>query len=174
MWRFRFGDFFSRMWLEYARRPRSLPVAVFLKRFLAPEWLFIFGMANGVLKQSPGRGRYAAGCDSPAVLPGARIMCMLRPSCWGACSTTAMLAEVSEEPVEQRPAAFGVRLLAAAEHDRDLDLVLLVEEALDVALLGLVVVVGDLRPQLDLADVDLLLVLAGCLAFCSCSYLYFE
>ena len=32
-----------------------------------------------------------------------------------------------------------------------------------MALLGLVVVVGDLRPQLDLADVDLLLVLAGCL-----------
>jgi hypothetical protein len=37
------------------------------------------------------------------------------------------------------------------------------EEALDVALLGAVVVVGDLRPQLDLADVDLLLVLAGLL-----------
>ena len=60
-------------------------------------------------------------------------------------------------------AALGVGLLAAAEHDRDLDLVLLVQEALDVALLGLVVVVGDLRAQLDLADVDLLLVLAGLL-----------
>src|SRR5690349_21934930 len=34
------------------------------------------------------------------------------------------------------------------------------QEALDVALLGFVVVVGDLRPQLDLAHVDLLLVLA--------------
>ena len=32
-----------------------------------------------------------------------------------------------------------------------------------MALLGLVVVRRDLRPQLDLADVDLLLVLAGCL-----------
>lgn len=51
IFRFRFGDFFSRMWLEYARRPRSLPVAVFLKRFLAPEWLFIFGIGP-VLKQT--------------------------------------------------------------------------------------------------------------------------
>ena len=64
---------------------------------------------------------------------------------------------------EQRPAALGVGLLAAAEHDRDLDLVVVAQEALDVALLGVVVVVGDLRPQLDLADVDLLLVLAGLL-----------
>jgi hypothetical protein len=48
IFRFRFGDFFSRMWLEYARRPRSLPLAVFLKRFLAPEWLFIFGIGLGI------------------------------------------------------------------------------------------------------------------------------
>jgi hypothetical protein len=70
------------------------------------------------------------------------------------------VAEVLVEAVEQRPAALGVGLFAAAEHDRHLDLVLLVEEALDVTLLRLVVVVGDLRAQLDLADVDLLLVLA--------------
>jgi hypothetical protein len=70
------------------------------------------------------------------------------------------IAEVLVEAVEQGAAALGMGLLATAEHDRDLDLVLLVEEALDVALLRLVVVVGDLRPELDLADVDLLLVLA--------------
>jgi hypothetical protein len=45
--RFRFGDFFSRMWLELACRPRTLPLAVTLKRFFAPEWVFIFGMADG-------------------------------------------------------------------------------------------------------------------------------
>ena len=44
--RFRAGDFFCRMWLAFARRPRSLPLAVFLKRFLAPEWVFILGMAG--------------------------------------------------------------------------------------------------------------------------------
>src|SRR5579862_2908996 len=50
--------------------------------------------------------------------------------------------------------------LAAPEHDRDLDLRALVQEALDVALLGLVVVLADLRSELDLLDVDLGLVLA--------------
>ena len=44
-WRLRLGDFFSRMWLVKECRPRTLPVAVSLKRFLAPEWVFIFGMA---------------------------------------------------------------------------------------------------------------------------------
>jgi hypothetical protein len=42
--RFRAGDFFSRMWLEYARLPRSLPLAVLRNRFLEPEWVFIFGI----------------------------------------------------------------------------------------------------------------------------------
>src|ERR1700744_4738289 len=51
--------------------------------------------------------------------------------------------------------------LAAAEHDGDLDAVPAEQETLDVALLGVVVVLGDLRPELDLADRDLLLVLAS-------------
>src|SRR5436305_2039944 len=40
-------------------------------------------------------------------------------------------------------------LLPAAEHDRDLNLRALVEESLDVSLLGVVVVHADLRPQLE-------------------------
>ena len=32
------------MWLEFARRPRYLPLAVLRKRFLAPECVFIFGI----------------------------------------------------------------------------------------------------------------------------------
>jgi hypothetical protein len=35
------------MWLENALRPRTFPVAVSLKRFLAPEWVFIFGIGTG-------------------------------------------------------------------------------------------------------------------------------
>jgi hypothetical protein len=41
----RFGDFFSRMCVEKECRARSLPFAVTRKRFLAPEWVFIFGIA---------------------------------------------------------------------------------------------------------------------------------
>src|SRR5919106_3301908 len=43
--RLRFGGFFSSMWLEKARRPRSLPLAVLRKRFFEPEWVFVFGIA---------------------------------------------------------------------------------------------------------------------------------
>src|SRR5258708_18913766 len=65
--RLRFGDFFSRMWLEYARRPRSLPVAVLRKRFLAPEWVFIFGI--GVVIEADGAAR-ALRSRSAGLAPG--------------------------------------------------------------------------------------------------------
>jgi len=50
--RFRLGDFFSRMWLENACRPRTLPVPVMRKRFLAPECVFIFGIADAQVCQT--------------------------------------------------------------------------------------------------------------------------
>jgi hypothetical protein len=34
------------MWLENAWRAFTFPVAVTLKRFFAPEWVFIFGIAT--------------------------------------------------------------------------------------------------------------------------------
>ena len=64
------------------------------------------------------------------------------------------------EPFEQRPTALGMAHLAPAEHDRDLDLVALAQEAYDMALLGGVVVGIDLRAELDLLDRDRALVLA--------------
>jgi hypothetical protein len=33
------------MWVENARRPRTLPVAVTLNRFFVPECVFILGIA---------------------------------------------------------------------------------------------------------------------------------
>src|SRR6266498_148486 len=56
--------------------------------------------------------------------------------------------DVGGQSFEQAPAELGVRHLSAAEHDRHLDLVALLEEPLDVALLRLVVVVVDLGPHL--------------------------
>src|SRR5215210_3933227 len=72
----------------------------------------------------------------------------------------AELDHVLGEPQQELLAALGVSRLAAAEHDRHLDLVLVTEEALDVTLLRLVVVGRDLRPQLDLAHGHRLLVAA--------------
>src|SRR5688572_12769039 len=54
-----------------------------------------------------------------------------------------------------------VRHFAAAEENRRLDLVAVFNEALDVVLLELVVVLVDLRAKLDLLDLDHLLVTLG-------------
>jgi hypothetical protein len=40
------GDFFSKIWLVNALRPRILPLAVTLKRFFAPECDFILGITT--------------------------------------------------------------------------------------------------------------------------------
>src|SRR3954451_16904303 len=71
------------------------------------------------------------------------------------------LGELLREAIEDVSPALGVRELAPAEHDRDLDLVTPLEEADDMALLGLVVADRDLRAELDLTDRDLLLMLAS-------------
>src|SRR5262249_27298256 len=71
------------------------------------------------------------------------------------------VAELVDEPLENPPADFRMRHLAPAEEDRRLHLVAVFEEALDVLLLELVVVLVDLRPELDLLDLDYLLVPPG-------------
>lgn len=43
--RLRLGDFLVRMWARLALRNLTFPLAVSLKRFAAPRWLFFFGMA---------------------------------------------------------------------------------------------------------------------------------
>src|SRR6516164_7411788 len=48
------------MWVENARRPRTLPVAVSLKRFLAPEWVFVFGMGTAASKADVSERQAAA------------------------------------------------------------------------------------------------------------------
>ena len=239
--------------------PRTLPVAVSLKRFLAPEWVFIFGIGRPVKQNAVGvrlcsadarwqerrwgpatRGacrrpnpRLACGAARPRArfeLPRASVALAGGLGLWLALSVAGLrvvaaasasassavgsacsswcssrrtrgvaalpssacfsllagehrlrrrqhhrhvaavlerrlldhgdLRQLAGEPVEQRGAALGVGDLAAAEHDRDLDLVLAQQEPRDVALLGVVVVLRDLRAELDLADRDLLLVLA--------------
>src|SRR5215207_11333250 len=59
------------MWLEKAWRARILPPAVFLKRFFAPEWVFIFGMPGGQYRTS-GSPVPASQHDLPVVLHGER------------------------------------------------------------------------------------------------------
>ena len=77
------------------------------------------------------------------------------------------LGQLVGQAVQDLLPALRMRDLASAEHDRDLDLVLVAEEALDVPLLGGVVVRRDLRAELDLAYDDVLLALARLLLLLS-------
>ncbi len=70
------------------------------------------------------------------------------------------LLDIPRQTLQQPEPELGPGLLASAEHDGHLDLVPRLEEPLDVALLGAVVVRVDLGPELDLLDDRLGLVLA--------------
>src|SRR5262249_23675433 len=64
----------------------------------------------------------------------------------------AELLDILRKPLQQPEPQFRPGLLAATEHDRDLDLVTCLEKPLDVTLLGSIVVRIDLRPEFDLLD----------------------
>jgi len=72
----------------------------------------------------------------------------------------AELGDITRKPLQELEPELGPGLLTSPEHDRYLDLVALLEEPLDMALLGAVIVRVDLGPQLDLLDHSLGLVLA--------------
>ena len=109
-------------------------------------------------------GSAASACAAWAFLSGASTMIMLRPSSLGTTSTRADV---------DRPASatgrgsclpeLGVLHLPAPEHDRDLDLVALAEELLDLAGLGVEVAGADLGPVLHLLDRDVGALAAGLL-----------
>src|SRR3954447_13700878 len=61
--RLRLAFFLPRMWLVIAWRPPTLALAVSLKRFLAPEWVFILGM-RGLIQAERRISSSAAGCGS--------------------------------------------------------------------------------------------------------------
>src|SRR4029079_1661083 len=140
--RLRFDDFFVRLWLFIACRRISLPAPVTLNRFFAPLPVFTFGMSHHcVLRRAEHHDH---------VPPVERRLLLDLPE----------LLHVGGETLEKSPTPLRMEVLPPPEHDRDLDLRPLVQEPDDMALLGLVVVVADLRSELDLLDVDRRLVLS--------------
>ena len=87
-------------------------------------------------------------------------MVICRPSIKGSASTLAIGAVSALTRCKQLVADVLVRHLAAAEPQRHLHLVALVEEAAHRAHLHFVVVVVDAGPELDFLDLDHLLALA--------------
>src|SRR5947209_779058 len=73
----------------------------------------------------------------------------------------SVVGDVRAQALQQSVAQLGPRLLTSAKHDGDLDLRSRLQEADYVALLGLVIVIVDLWPQLLFFDDGLLLVAAG-------------
>src|SRR6476660_2151990 len=139
LWRPRFlfpGPPFTR-WpggvVRWRRRRSTLPGELSLNRFFAPLCVFIFGIVfcNSRVLRRPEHHHHV-----PPVLQRRRL-------------DLADLLHVLGQPHQQVAAAFRVVLLTPAEHDRDLDLGALVEEALDMAFLGVVVVDSDLGSELD-------------------------
>src|SRR5436305_4596297 len=148
--RLRFPDLLFTRWpggvVRIRRRRSSLPVPVTLNRFFAELCVFCFGifffLYSCVLRR-PQHHHHV-----PAVEERRRLY-------------LPDLLHVLGQAHQQVAPALRVSGLPAAEHDRHLDLRALVEEALDVGLLGVVVVDSDLGPELDLLDVDRGLVLPG-------------
>src|SRR4249919_2481903 len=142
--RLRLADFFSSRWLCGPFRRRSLPVPVTLNRFFAPLCVFCFGIVflHSCVLRRPQDHHHVASVEERRRLDLPDLLHVLR------------------QPHQQVPPSLRLGGLPPAKHDRHLHLRALVEEALDVVLLGVVVVDSDLGPELDLLDVDRDLVLA--------------
>src|SRR5688572_10160205 len=160
------------MWRLNALARRNLPFAVFLKRFAAPRWVLILGM---VCVSSYSSNRTSASVRSTlltfdfCLLTSHFLSVFLSLRRQDRVELVAFLlrldlhradlGQLVDEPLEDAPPDLGMGVLAAAEEDGRLDLVAFAEEPLDVLLLELIVVLVDLRPELDLLDEDHLLVL---------------
>jgi hypothetical protein len=75
------------------------------------------------------------------------------PCAWRRCRHRDLL-EIVGDPTQDPHPELRVRHLATPEHDRELDLVALTEEAADVLHLGDVVVLVDLGTEFHLLDDD--------------------
>ena len=99
-----------------------------------------------------GPGRWPGGLACLALRSGASTMVMLRPSSLGAASTLATAGNLLRQVLQDLHPELGVAHLTAPEHDRDLDLVAVLQEPADLARFGEEVARADLGPVLHLLD----------------------
>src|ERR1035437_3829096 len=140
------------MWRFIAWPRLNLPVAVLWNRFAAPRCVFLFVAMFGA----------PSSLSLISVLLD-RAENLVHPVSHhlGAGLGMGPSLEVLDEPVENFPPVVEARHLAAAELDGGLHLVALLQEPEDVLQLEVVIVLVDVRPELDFLDLgDLLLLLA--------------
>src|SRR5690554_2945475 len=131
-----------------ACRRRYLPEPVTLMRFLAPLWVFIFGMVVSFLftrgrcflllllgRRPPGRSQHHR---HVATLHGRGLL------------DHGLIAQFVDQSLEQLPPELGTLLFTTTEADRHLDLVTFGEELLGLAAVDVEVMVSDpyLHPKL--------------------------
>src|SRR4029434_6150454 len=110
------------MWLLYALYRFTLPDPVTEKRLLAPRWLFIFGITRTrSFRRENHRHRLAF------------HLCVAFDLCH--------IGQIGGDAVHDSPPQFGMCDLTTAEHESDLDLVALTQEAPGVAGFRLEVVI---------------------------------
>src|SRR5579884_2674303 len=122
-------------------------------RFCEPLWVLFFGTMSPWSAGGLGALRPAVRCQHHDHVAPVLLRCGL---------DVTELRYVLGEALQQPQPELRAGLLPAPEHDRDLHLVALAEEPLDVTFLGLVVVRVDLRPELHLLD-DRVGLVATCL-----------
>src|SRR5215468_2878825 len=182
MWRFRLRLLKPRMCRAYERLCLTLPDAVSLKRFFAARFDFIFGMlfssrprglaqpAAGAVSALPIEREFLAGRGSRRLRRRHLAHRLSRLGQQGHGEHAALgsrvalrarqVRQVSEDTDQEFLTHLGVGDLAAAERDRELDLVLLLQERPSVLQLGEVVVILDLGTELHFLEMNDVLFLA--------------
>jgi hypothetical protein len=151
-WRFAFLVLLVRMWRLNALARVNFPVAVFLKRFAAPLFVFIFGIVEPPARLLPGRQDH---CHAAALHRGQRFH-------------LGHVAQSLRHVRQHLPAQLRVRHLPAAEHHRHFDLIPIAQELARVPGLEVEIMVvdsGAVLHFLELNDVLLFLGRAGGLGF---------
>ena len=157
------------MWRLNALVRVNLPVAVFLKRLAAPRGLFSFGIVVRLFSSV-----LCFAFVFVFVLLGLLRCHPLRRAGLGRENRVQLIAFLSRRRLDHRDVVhfvhqaiqnaasdFRMRVLAPTEEDRRFHLVALSQEALDMLLLELIVVLVHLRTKLDFLHQDDLLVFLG-------------
>src|SRR5881397_1122188 len=121
------------MWLLKARMRLTFPEPVTLKRFFAPLCVFIFMGTPSFRRQNH---RHGLAFEPPGTLDLADV------------------GQLTGDSVEHELTKLGVRDLPTAEHHRDLDLVLFLEEPAGVPRLRFEVVIVDSGSELHFLKLD--------------------
>src|SRR5262249_42593492 len=111
--RVRFDGFFSRMWLRFAFRRRSLPVPVILKRFAAPRWVFILGICRCVLAW-----RRLLPATAPARGSGRGLAGLVGARGWRGAGGGWVVARGCRFGLLLRPLARRLRTAVGSQHHR--------------------------------------------------------